>query len=495
MAKNLNFQEIPGRDLYPKVVKGGFWVFGLRFFRQLFHCARLIILARLLSPHDFGLFGVALLTMSILETFSQTGFKQALIQKKERTEEFLNSAWTFLVIRGVVLFSLLYLVAPNAAEFFGVPEAKRIIQVMGLSILLSSLTNIGVIYFQKELEFNKQFVLNFITVAVDFIVAVSAALMMRNVWALVLGVLAGNITGLVLSFVLHPFRPRFKLNRQEVKGLFRFGKWVLGSSVLVFLITQGDDIFVGKLLGVAMLGFYQMAYKISNMPTTEISHVISQVTFPAYSKIQENLPRLREAYLKVLQLTAFLSFPIAGLIFVFAPDFTRIFLGEKWMPIVPAMQILVFAGFIRSIAVNSGFVFLAVGKPKIDTFWQIVRFIVIGILIYPFSKQMGIAGTSLVILFSIVISGVGFSLSAIKVTQCGLKEFMRSLGLPMINGICVILLIVGLKSFLVMGMGMFVLLAAVGIGAYILISFVLDNFYAFPMRSLIRSGLMAFKGV
>src|SRR4030042_3395557 len=103
-----------------------------------------------------------------------------------------------------------------------------------------------------------------------------------------------------------------------------------------------------------------MAYRISNMPATEITHVVSQVTFPAYSKIQEDVPRLREAYLRVLQLTTFLSFPLAGLIFILAPDFTKIFLGEKWMPMVPAMMVLVLWGTIRSIGVHHGSVLQAV---------------------------------------------------------------------------------------------------------------------------------------
>src|SRR4030042_4999343 len=97
-----------------------------------------------------------------------------------------------------------------------------------------------------------------------------------------------------------------------------------------------------------------MAYRISNMPATEITHVVSQVTFPAYSKIQEDVPRLREAYLRVLQLTTFLSFPLAGLIFVLAPDFTKIFLGGKWMPMVPAMQVLCIFGVTRSIGATMG---------------------------------------------------------------------------------------------------------------------------------------------
>jgi len=279
--------------------------------------------------------GIALLIMSTLDIFSQTGFQSALIQKKKDIKSYLDSAWTILILRGFILFAILFFIAPYAATFFNAPEAKHIIQVIGFSILFQAFTNIGVIYFQKELEFNKEFIYQFAGILADFIVAISAVLILKNVWALVFGLLAGNAAKCFVSYLIHPYKPHLSLSWDKVKELFNFGKWIFGSSILIFLITQGDDIFVGKLLGATALGFYQMAYRISNMPATEITHVISQVTFPPYSKLQDNLPKLREAYLKVLQLTAFLSFSIAGLIFILAPDFTKIFLGEKWMPMVP----------------------------------------------------------------------------------------------------------------------------------------------------------------
>jgi len=315
IKKIVNNLITPGETLSQKVVKGGFWVFFLRIVNRGFSLIRLIILARILSPSDFGLMGIALLTMSTLETFSQTGFQQALIQKKEDIESYLNSAWTVLIFRGLILFVILYLIAPYAALFFNVPEARPIIRVIGFSILFQAFTNIGVIYFKKELEFRKQFIYQFTGTLADFIVAVSAVLILKNVWALVLGLLAGNIVRCFVSYLIHPYRPHLSKDLVKAKELFGFGKWIMGSSILIFLVTQGDDIFVGKLLGTTALGFYQLAYRISNMPATEITHVISQVTFPAYSKLQDNIPKLREAYIKVLQVTTFLSFPIAGLIF------------------------------------------------------------------------------------------------------------------------------------------------------------------------------------
>ena len=484
----------PGETLSQKVVKGGFWIFFLRIVNRGFSLIRLIILARILSPNDFGLMGIALLTMSTLETFSQTGFQQALIQKKEDIKSYLDSAWTVLILRGFSIFIILYFIAPYAAIFFDAPEAKPIIRVIGFSILFQAFTNIGVTYFKKELEFNKEFIYQFAGTLADFIVAISVVLILKNVWALVFGLLAGNATRCIVSYLIHPYKPRLSSDLGRAKELFGFGKWIMGSSILVFLITQGDDIFVGKILGTTALGFYQLAYRISNMPATEITHVISQVTFPAYSKLQDNIPKLREAYLKVLQITTFLSFPIAGLIFILAPDFTKIFLGEKWMPMVPAMQVLVFAGLVRSIAATTGPIFHAVGKPKIDTKWQIVRLFVIAILIYPCIIKWGIFGASIVVFLSIFVSNIGFSFDAIKITKCGFIKFSKVIVFPLINGMVMVSSIFILKTYInITGILNFILLLSVGILIYLVIIYIFDKHLNYNMRQLLRQNLISFR--
>ncbi len=428
----------PAAGLRARVVRGGFWVFAIRITDRLFRLARTIVLARLLAPADFGLFGIALLAMSALETFSQTGFNAALIQKQGDTKSYLDTAWTIQAIRGIVLALILLVIAPYVAAFFDAPAAKPILQVIGVSVLFQGFTSIGVMYFQKELEFHKQFVYVLSGTLADISVAISAAFLLRSVWALVLGLLAGNLVRMAVSYLIHPFRPRPRLNQKQFKELFGFGKWVLGSSILVFLITQGDDIFVGKLLGVTALGFYQLAYRLSNMPATEITHVISQVTFPAYSKLQDNLPRLREAYLKVLQITVFLSFPIAGLIFVLAPDFTKIFLGQKWMPMVPAMQALAFWGLIRAVGATTGPVFYSVGKPRIATKIQFIELILLVILIYPLTAQYDILGTSLAIVFAGLVGGIAGCYLAVKTTLCNRRDFFMVFSFPLLATVIMI---------------------------------------------------------
>ena len=130
----------------------------LRIAERAFGLVSLVILARILAPHDFGLIGIALLTMATLDTFSQTGFQAALVQKKDNTNAYLDVAWTVLILRGFILFAILFFIGPHAAILFEAPQAKPIIQVIGFSVLLQTSTSIGVVYFQEELESNKQFV-------------------------------------------------------------------------------------------------------------------------------------------------------------------------------------------------------------------------------------------------------------------------------------------------------------------------------------------------
>jgi len=474
-------------SLSTRVVKSGLWVFALRMLNRGLGFIRTIVLARLLAPEDFGLLGIALLSISTLETFSKTGFDSALIQKKENVESYLDTAWTVSALRGIVLFSILLFSAPLIASFFNSPEATLIIRVIALYTLFAGLQNIGILFFQKELEFHKQFSYEFSATLVDLSVAITLAFILRNVWALVWGGLAASFVRLVLSYVLHPHRPRIKIDREGFQELFGFGKWVFTSSILVFLVTQGDDILVGKMLGVTALGLYQMAYTLSNLPATEVTHMISKVTFPAYSKFQEDLPRLSEAYLKVLQFTTFVSFPLAGGIFIFASDFIRIFLGDKWIPMVPAVQVLVLAGLVRSIAATTGPIFYATRKPRIDTIWQIVRLLVFSAFIYPLTLRLGILGTSIAVFLSIFIATIGFIMQTIKIIKCDINRLAKIILLPFFKTAIVLLSVIIYYDYTIVISGIHLLLVSVlFLSYYLLLTYFAERTFDYRIYSLIK---------
>jgi lipopolysaccharide exporter len=488
-------RTVPNGDnnLGLRVVKGGMWVFSLRIIDQILYIIRLTILARLLAEYDFGLMGIAMLTMATLETFTRTGFREALIQKKEHAEDYLDSAWTILLVRGILLFACVYFLAPAAAVFFKAPEALLIIRVFGLSLLFRSLTNVGVVFFQKELEFNKQFLYEITGILTNFVVMVLLAIWLRNAWALVLGFLARQFVQMVVSYIIHPYRPRLRFEPGQIKELFGFGKWIFGSSVLVFLVTQGDDILVGRILGAAMLGFYQLAFKISNTPTTEISYNIAVITFPAYAKLQDNVAKLRQAYLRFLQVVSVLSFPLAALIVALAPEFVLLFLGAKWMPMVPAMQILALTGLVRALINTTDPLFHGVGKPGIETRWQLVRLMILAALIYPLTSRWGIEGASAAVLLSLFLSNFGFARDAIRVSGCGLGGYMKMVSVPLVGGAAAAAAIFGLKGILSVGLFEFVLLGAAGCAVYLVVLFAAERLFGYRIFGLIREQWFALR--
>jgi len=478
-------------SLKKKVVRGSIWAFLLKGVLRAITFVRTLVLARILAPQDFGLFGVALLTLTALETFSQTGFQEALIQKKVNIKGYLDVAWTTMLLRGIFLFIILYFIAPYAAIFFNVPQAEIFIRVIGLSVLFRSFTNIGIIYFQKELELNKEFIYHFIGAAVDFVVAISIVLIAKSVWALLFGLLAGDLVRLVISYLIHPYRPKFDLNLEKVKKLFSYGRWVMGSSILAFLLNEGDDALVGKLLGITTLGLYQVAYKISSLPVTEISLAIHSVTFPAYSKLQDNLPKLRETYLKVLQFTAFLSFPIAGLIIALAPDFTLIFLGERWMPMVPAMQLLTLVGLLTSLGTTAGPIFYSLGKPRIVVELQSAQLIFFAALIFPLTLKWGILGTSLSLVLATLATSVIEAYKMVKITNFGIKDFFNALFYPSINIAVTILFIFLMKIGGVAPAGVLGVLLSIlmAVSLYLGIAYIFDKFLDYKILSVIKEAI------
>jgi O-antigen/teichoic acid export membrane protein len=476
----------PGESLSQRVVHAGFWAFTLRITSRLFGLARTIVLARLLAPNDFGLYGIALLSLSTLETFSQTGFDQALIQKKEDTKPYLDTAWTVQVIRGFVLATLLALGAPLVGSFFGEPRAVLLVRVLGAAVLLKSLRNIGIVYFKKELEFHTQFIYEFSGTFADLAVAIPAAIILRSVWALVFGLLVGNFVRMVVSYFVHSYRPRLRLEWVKAKELFTFGQWLLGSSIVVFLAVQGDDIFLGKFIGATALGFYQMAFRFSNLMTTEITHVISQVTFPVYSKLQDNIPKLREGFFKTVEATTSLTLPLTAGIFILAPDFVRLFLGEKWMPLVPALRILSISGLIRSITATGGPLFLAVNRPNMDFGMNVGRVGVMAIAIYPLTRMFGMNGTATTVALGISATVPVWWFVSSGIVDSDFRGLLKCMFFPLIGTAFMsffILLIIHILEKV--AFGGFILSILVGVTTYLAFQFYLwKRFHHGPIGSL-----------
>lgn len=454
-----------------------------------------IILARLLVPEDFGLMAMAMALVVFSQGTTQTGFESALIQKQERPEDFLDTAWTFELARCMVLFMILFLVAPLFATFFNEPRAVTILRVISLTLVFQGLRNIGVVYFRKNLDFKKQVVLDVVPAIVNSFVVLSLAYAFRNVWALVFSSLIASVVACFISYVMHPYRPRLDFNRKRAGNLFNFGKWILGASIILVIWEQGITMFVGKYLGIPILGFFNRAGVFSTIIFLQIGEIAWRVGYPAYSQLQHHPEKLRQAYLKTLQILTFVGIPMAGGLFVLSYDFVHLFLTDKWLPIVPLMQILCLQGILNLISTPAIITFQATGRPGIGTKISAVGLIILAITVYPLSSWWGATGAVAALFLSALITSPIAWYLAIKMIGCSLEEFLKPVALSLISTVVMASLIIWIKEYMAVQIGIigFGGLIAGGMIIYASTTFFFDKFANYGMYRFIREEVARFR--
>jgi lipopolysaccharide exporter len=461
-----------------KVVFGGLWALGLRFSGRLLGFLRTLILARLLFPQDFGLIGLAMAVMMAVECFSQMGFQQALIQEKEDSRPYLDTAWSVLLVRSCLLFAGLLAAAPAVAEFFRAPELSPIIRVIALSILISGFANIGILFFQKDLDFRRQFVFDLTASLVDVIVSVSLAFLLRDVWALVWGGLAGNLTRVLLSYRLHPYRPRLRFEWAHLRQLFRFGQWMFAYGIIGYLMTQTDTLLIGRALGPAALGLYQIAALVALLPASEFALVVSQVLFPSYARLQDDPVRLGEAYERVLQLMGLVCIPLAVGIGMLAPEFVGAVLGGKWIPAVLLLQILCILGLARSLEATTSTLLLGIGRPREVFLFSFLQLVILLALIVPSVDRWGLPGVAAAVAAaSVAVNALSFR-RALSLVGLRFTRVLMRFAAPLLAAIVMASALLLLKTFTFAGLAGFIGLAVSAALVYGAALFAVDALFA-----------------
>ncbi len=479
-------EDNSNENVFGRAVKGGAWLFVARIFQQLVALARFVILSHMLDPDDFGLLAVAQLSMLAMSTFTQTGFRAALIQKKGDIRPYLDTVWTIEFFRGIILFGLLYVIAPSVAVLIKSPDATPIVRVIGVCFVIGSLGNIGTVYFRKELQFNKIFVLTFVGQIVSFVVSVWLAYVYRTVWAIVWGRLAMTAVSLLLTYLMHPYRPRLSFDISRAKELWGFGKHMLGTGILKYVCNFGDDWFVGWMLGSEILGFYRRAFELGNMVATEIGNRISTVSFSVYSKLQDKDEKLRGGFFKSLHAVSLIVLPVTGGFIAMGTEFVGVVLGEKWLGMIPALQILCLTGVMR--CMQWAPIFMAKGRVDIITRMATARMLITVVTIYPLTAKWGIVGTSICVLAAgVAVTPIAFyelrKLVGIKFT-----EIMGLLSYPALATL-IMMASIYFSKFVLPGVNALNVVCLIGIGAvsYLATVFVFARiFRGFDVGGLIR---------
>ncbi len=364
----------------------------LRFVLRILGLISTVILARLLTPEDFGVVALAMVFIAVIEILGTFSFDMALIQNQEANRHHYNAVWTLEVIKGVTSGFLVWIFAEYISVYFGEPRLVPILHCWTLILIMDGLRNVGVVAFRKEMNFNKEFQYQLIIKIGAFIVTVFLAWQTRNYWALVLGTLAGRTIGLVASYALHPYRPRFSL--VKMNEIVSFSSWLFINNILVFMTNKFDDLVIGKLLGAEKVGVYTVAYEISNLPTTELIFPISRAVFPGFSILAKDIETLKQHFFRIQGVIFLVVIPVGVLISICSESLVAVLLGPQWKNAVPVVAILALSGSVRACGALNGSVFIAMGHPKTTAIIGSIRLFMLIPLLLWFISNEGIVGAA-----------------------------------------------------------------------------------------------------
>ena len=304
----------------------------------------MLVLARLLSPEDYGLMAIALLAYGLLETISYAGVDLALMRQGNDSREHFDTAWTIQLIQGGFVAALLLIAAPIAATYFAEPRAIAVIQFMALRSIIEGAQNIGVVTFRKELNFAKEFRFALYVKLINFVVIVGAAIWFRNYWALVLGMVSASVISVCLSYLMHPYRPRLSL--AAVSQIWAFSQWLIIARVGTFLNRKADAFIVGGVAGTSAIGNYHLASDLATMPSTEVVMPMRRALFPNLTSLSGQPSEFSAMVLNSLSMVAALCFCLGFGLMAVATEVVQLFLGSKWANAIPLIQWLaVFGAF------------------------------------------------------------------------------------------------------------------------------------------------------
>ncbi|MES9969185.1 MAG: lipopolysaccharide biosynthesis protein [Candidatus Thiodiazotropha sp.] len=397
LRKLVQFLKHSDGNLKKKTIRAGIWVGISTATLSSLSFVRSIILARLLTPEIFGLWAICMMYIRGIELMTETGFGTALIQKQDGFEEAKDTAFTLMVIRGILLTLISFICAPLIAVFFEQDIIQPLISFLALALLFSGFANMNTIQRQKELDFKPLVYLEQIHTLTNFILVVVLAYIYRDIWSVVLAHVASTLLYVIMTYIIIPGKPNFAFNKKIAWELFHYGKFITGLTIVVFITTQIDNAVIGKILGMEVLGFYALAYTLANLPATHMSKILSKILFPAYSKLQNDLPALQSALTKAIKFISLTTIPASFLFIILADELITVLYGDKWQPAADSLRILAIFGMLRAISSLNGYMYNAIGKPHIPFYFNLGKLIVIAIIIVPLTLEYGIEGTAIAI--------------------------------------------------------------------------------------------------
>jgi O-antigen/teichoic acid export membrane protein len=384
-------------DLKSSFIRGAAWSMAMRWSIKLLGLISTVILARLLTPGDYGLVAMAMLAVGLTEVLVNFGAETNVLRKQVLDRDIIDSAWSLRLLQGCIVAVLLALCAPLAGMYFDEPRVVAIIWFIAAGVLVSSFANIGITVARKNFQFALEYRFNIYSKLLAVAVTLVAAFILKDYRALVIGIVTGYLSRVMLSYTMHPYRPAW--NTTHFKAMWHFSKWLLLSGIGNYASRNTDQLIVGRIADAHMLGIYSVGSEIGQLPTAELGPPIMRAFLPTLSTIKNDMERVRAAVLKTVGAVNTLLLPTACGFAIVAEPLTLALLGDKWVEVAPFLAIFAIAGAFKVAVAPFTSLLLLQGYSRLHAqmMWgEFLAFVIVAAVLVPAFDVMGLAYARLV---------------------------------------------------------------------------------------------------
>ena len=430
------------------VLSGTKWYIAMKWGIKSLGFISSMFLARLLMPEDFGLIATATVMYGFIALLFSFGTNWALIQNNKATDEHFDTAWTLKIIQATIIATVMFISSPWIASFVGDARVEYIITILCIATLCGGVENIGIVKFQKSLEFSKDFAFNIFPKLLSTIVTIALAFHYQSYLALIYGLLFNRIARLVISYFVVSYKP--KLSFSKFDEIWGFSKWILVRNIAQYINNQGDILLLSMMTTTSKLGFYRWGSELSLMAITEIQQPFSRALTPGLAKIKDDHPRLISAYLKALSTMTLVAVPFALGFGAVANELIPLFLGggDKWLPVVPIAEALVFFAMFTSMYGVSGSLLTINGFVKYTaaTFW--IQAIVTIATLYPAFYLADLEGVAQARIFIGFVMFVIISNIVSAKCDVAMIAILQAVWRPIVSGLLMYFFVINLGAFI-----------------------------------------------